>query len=77
MPVMVIVVLIYQTTLFSIVISPEFFKCIPIQAFLPLIPILTDSKALNELFKKDPLQKSHHYLIQNLMVGILRLNVLI
>ncbi|CAI2193873.1 1630_t:CDS:1, partial [Funneliformis geosporum] len=42
-----------QAALFSIVANPEFFKCVPIAALLPLVPILTDPTALPTLLK-DP-----------------------
>lgn len=39
--------------IFSIITSPEFLKCIPIPAFIPLIPIVSDPDLLKKL-KSDP-----------------------
>src|ERR1051325_11059399 len=41
------------TAIFSIVTSPEFLKCIPVSAFVPIIPIVTDPNFLKN-FAKDP-----------------------
>lgn len=41
------------TAIFTIVTSPEFAKCIPLQAVLPIIPVITDPNFLKN-FKADP-----------------------
>jgi hypothetical protein len=41
------------TAIFSLLTDPEILKCIPIQAFIPLIPIITDPSLLPK-FLADP-----------------------
>lgn len=42
-----------QASLLSIVANPEFFECVPITAFLPLLPVLADPTAIPKLLQ-DP-----------------------
>jgi hypothetical protein len=46
-----------QAAIFSIVISPEFLKCIPIASFIPIIPIVTDPTIIPKVLA-DPV---HNY----------------
>ncbi|CAG8594843.1 8548_t:CDS:1, partial [Funneliformis mosseae] len=42
-----------QAALLSIVANPEFFECVPITAFLPLLPVLADPTAIPKMLQ-DP-----------------------
>ncbi|CAH1768340.1 108_t:CDS:2, partial [Entrophospora sp. SA101] len=55
-----------QSALFSIVASPGFLECIPIPAFLPLLPLLADPSVIASLISdpKTGLQKLQPALIE-------------